>query len=414
MSDVLAGGEESDFGVVAVVQEGGRPPVIPPRVGGGSFWRFIHDRNPFYLLSAICMFAGYRMILGAMDTPPGDVGGLVPLIGVLNLYEFALIGLALFLIQRRGLIRDGWFLLIIQALFLVDLTNLQSEVFTASLSKGMALNAACYLLAIVKIAVVVRVLRLRVGAGEWGLIATGLLMLFGVAGAFKALSHNGQLDPRILNAAWWLAGALLAAWAFVPTPLRMGRLAGVPVRLYMLIPFVSLLVHLCGANRVYAMTFHPANVTPIILGLAVALAGMPRISRAAVAKLQLAMILLAALVSLKASPELTFTFAGVALSPMRLTFLAAAGIALWICLRHRRLIFASLAATCATTSAMGHSLHTVRQTIEQIAHAMVRAANAMIPTTAMGWGIAAIIASFVLLIVGAMVSLRKGEMRDEG
>jgi hypothetical protein len=32
----------------------------------------------------------------------------------------------------------------------------------------------------------------------------------------------------------------------------------------------------------------------------------------------------------------------------------------------------------------------------------------------MGWGIAAIIASFVLLIVGAMVSLRKGEMRDEG
>ena len=99
---------------------------------------------------------------------------------------------------------------------------------------------------------------------------------------------------------------------------------------------------------------------------------------------------------------------------MRLTLLAAAGIAFWIGLRNRRLIFASLAATCATTAAMGHSLHTVRQTIEQIVHATLKTANAMIPTTPMGWGVAAVIASFVLLIVGAMVSLRKGEMRDEG
>jgi hypothetical protein len=354
------------------------------------------------------------MILGAMDTPPGDVAGLVPLIAVLNLYEFALIGLALFLIQKRGLIRDGWFLLIIQAMFLVDLTNLQSEVFTASLSKGLALNTVCYLLAIVKIAIVVRGLRLRVSTGEWGLIATGFLMLFGMAGAFKALSNDGVLDPRLLNGAWWIAGALIAAWAFITPSLRLGRLAGVPVRLYMLIPFASLLVHLCGANRVYAMDFYAANVTPVLLGLAVALGAVPVLSRSAVAKLQMSLIVLAGIVSLTAPRELSFTFAGFALSPMRLTLLAAAAVAIGSFLRHRRWAFACVATLCAATAAMGHTLGRVRESLHAMDESISKLANAMIPTTPMGWGVVAVIASFVFLAVGAVVSLRKGEMREEG
>jgi len=412
MSDVLTSGD-FDQGPVTAVQGDGAPPPIPPRIGSGSFWRFIHDRNPFYLFSAVCMFAGYRMILGAMNTQPGDVGGLVPLIAVLNLYEFALIGLALFLIRRRGLVRDGWFLLIIQAMFLVDLTNLQSEVFTASLSKGLALNAACYILAITKIAIVVRVLRLRVSAGEFALIASGLLMLFGMSGAFKALSINGALDPRILNTAWWIAGALAAAFAIVPRGFRIGSMSHVPVRLYMLIPFVSLLVHLCGANRVYAMDFHPANVTPVLLGLAVALGTITNISRMIVAKAQMALIVLAGVLSLNASGALTFTFAGVPLSPMRLTLLAAAAVAIWCFLRHRRWAFAWVAGTSALISAMGHSPQSVRETLHTMDEFIVKIANAMIPTTPMGWGVMAIIASFVLLGVGAVVSLRKGEIREE-
>jgi hypothetical protein len=413
MSELLTSGE-SDFGEIAVVAGEGAPPVLPPRIGSGNFWRFIHDRNPFYLLSAICMFAGYRMILGAMDTPPGDVGGLVPLIAVLNLYEFALIGLALFLIRKRGLIRDGWFLLIIQAMFLVDLTNLQSEVFTASLSKGLALNAVCYLLAMVKIAMVLRGLRLRVSAGEWSLISAGLFILFGMAGGFKALSHDGSLDPRVLNGAWWIAGLLAAAWAFIPRAHRTGRLAGVPVRLYMLIPFASIIVHLCGANRVYAMDFYPANVTPVLLGLGVAMGVVPVLSRSAIAKLQMSLIVLAALVSLTAPRELSFASAGMALSPMRLTLLAATVVCIAAFLHHRRWAFAFAAAICLTVAAMGHTLERVRESLNAISEFISKLANAMVPTTPMGWGVVAVIASFVLLAVGAMISLRKGEMREEG
>src|SRR4051794_38465425 len=87
---------------------------IPPR--RPSLWRFVVDRNPFFLLSAVCMFAGCRVIIAALGVSPGEIRKLVGLIGVLNLYELLLIALALFLIKARGQNRDGWILLAIEAL----------------------------------------------------------------------------------------------------------------------------------------------------------------------------------------------------------------------------------------------------------------------------------------------------------
>lgn len=408
MSTELASGGEVFDSPAAVAQADGAPPPRPPRVATGSFWRFIHDRNPFYLLSAVCMFAGYRMILGAMNTAPGDVGGVIPLIAVLNLYEFALIGLALFLIRRRGLVRDGWFLLIIQALFLVDLTNLQSEIFTASLSKGLLINGICYFLALVKIGIVLKGLRLNTSPGEKVFIAASLFVLFGVAGAFKGLSQHGALDPRLLHAGWWIAGALVALLGLIPHGVRLGRMAGVPVRLYLLIPLASIIVHLCGANRVYSIDFHIASLTPILLGLAVALQAAFLLPRSAVAKLQLTLMVFAIGLSLHDSSSLSFSAAGLWLSPMRLTLLAACAVSILAFMRHRRPIFACFAAACAVTASLGHTLEGDRQTLAVIARFLVRAGNAMIPTTPMGWGIVAVIASFILLAVGALFSLRKG------
>src|SRR5437763_907450 len=93
--------------------------------------RFVADRNPFFLVSAVLMFAGVRVILSALDLAPGDLSRLLLLIGVLNAYEALVIALALLLIVRRGQRRDGWILLSIEALFLVDLTHLNAEFFTA-------------------------------------------------------------------------------------------------------------------------------------------------------------------------------------------------------------------------------------------------------------------------------------------
>src|SRR5260370_40610187 len=83
-----------------------------------SFLRLIVDRNPFFLISAVCMFAGVRVILAAVNIAPGDLRRLLLLIGVLNVYEAAVIALALYLITRRKQGRDGRILLSTEALFL--------------------------------------------------------------------------------------------------------------------------------------------------------------------------------------------------------------------------------------------------------------------------------------------------------
>src|SRR5258706_2087989 len=155
-----------------------------------SLMRFIVDRNPFFLISAVCMFAGVRIILSALNVSPGDLRRLLLLIAVLNIYEAAVIALALFLITRRNQARDGWILLSIEALFLVDLTFLNAEFFTANLRGGMIINAVCWSLALVKIAVVIRTLKLRLTLPEWAYVALQLAAIFFMAGIFKPISSH--------------------------------------------------------------------------------------------------------------------------------------------------------------------------------------------------------------------------------
>ena len=72
-----------------------------------SLLRFIVDRNPFFLISALCMFAGVRVILSALNAAPGDLPPLLWSIVALNLYEALVIALGLYLIVRRKQHRDG-------------------------------------------------------------------------------------------------------------------------------------------------------------------------------------------------------------------------------------------------------------------------------------------------------------------
>src|SRR5689334_18863840 len=101
------------------------PSLNPPNPSSRpSLWRFVVDRNPFYLLSAACMLFGCIALTNSSSWSPIKLQRLLILTATLNFYELLLIGLALFLIVRRGLWRDGAILLILEAFFLVDVTFL--------------------------------------------------------------------------------------------------------------------------------------------------------------------------------------------------------------------------------------------------------------------------------------------------
>ena len=66
----------------------------------------IADRNPFFLISAACMLWGCLALTNSESWISLPMRRLLLLLATLNLYESAMIGLALLLLGR-GLLRDG-------------------------------------------------------------------------------------------------------------------------------------------------------------------------------------------------------------------------------------------------------------------------------------------------------------------
>src|SRR2546423_11843710 len=111
-------------------------PASAPQIPRRTLLQSIIDHNPFYLLSAVCMLAGCIALTNSTSWTSIRLNRLLTLIFTLNIYELLMIGWAIFLIRKRRLLRDGVILLILEAFFLVDVTFLNAEIFSASLRVG--------------------------------------------------------------------------------------------------------------------------------------------------------------------------------------------------------------------------------------------------------------------------------------
>jgi hypothetical protein len=377
--------------------------------------RFIHDRNPFYLLSALCMFVGFRIVLAALNSAPADWKTLLLLIATLHVYEAVIIALALFLILKRGLVRDAWILLGIEALFLVDLTNLNAELFTAWPRMGAVVNAVCFILALLKIGIVVRMLKLGLTPGTAFYIAAQLAFLLGLPGLFYLMrSPAAAVSSLQIYGVWWMVAIMLAGGLLLVKPVRSddSSMAALPFRFYMMLPLISLLVHLAGENRVYWVHFQLANLSPLLIVAAMAITH----SRFRWHPLALpgTFALLGTAVVLSICPheyqrDLSTHLLHLSITPLRLAMLASMALTIYIAVRRYSWMAAHLAAACGVLLWLGgspgqmfsHGLRFARSTLEF--------AMDLIPDTAMQWGCSAIVVSFLLLGIGAMFSLRKSQ-----
>ena len=385
---------------------------VPTRPTARSLLRSVHDRNPFYLLSALSMFVGYRIVIAAANAPAGDWRTLIRLIATLQAYEAVIIALALFLIARRGLRRDGWILLGIEALFLVDLTNLNAELYTATWKLGTAVSAACFVLAVLKIAVVCRVLRLKLTRGTAFVVAAQLALLFVLPGLFEALqSKAATVSALDIYAVWWGVGGLLVAGAAAVR--RDSRNAGnamaaLPGRLYVLVPLVSLLVHLASENRVYWVHFQAANLAPVLLAAVAAVhrGGRPNPAQLTASLVLVALAVLVSSVPDEYRPDLTAHALGLTVTPFRVALLAAAATTAALAVWHHSWATAGLLVVCGSLALLGSSSAEILQRLTSAAEWAWDVAARLVPETAMEWGYAAIAGAFVLLGLGAWVSLR--------
>jgi hypothetical protein len=165
------------------------------------------------------------------------------------------------------------------------------------------------------------------------------------------------------------------------------------------------------------VTFHPLLVAPLLLGIAIAIGRCDQhvATLAWRMRMQLALPFCAvALSAIKFPSDLVFQLgggnvpgAGFGITPLRLTLVASALVyldGLWL---HRHAYFACGAAICLTFATMGHSVATINDNSLQMAKSSANAFDRMIPRTLFGWGFVSVIAAFVLLAMGAVISVTR-------
>jgi hypothetical protein len=398
---------------------------MPPRIPRRTLLQYIIDHNPFYLLSAICMLAGCIALTNSTSWTSIRFPRLLALIFTLNVYELLMIGWAVFLIRKRRLMRDGVILLILEAFFLVDVTFLNSEIFSANFRIGVIINVMIFALGIAKVLAIFRALGMQISYGAFPLVLIELAMLFAMPGVFKhvSTSRGGALPAAAIYGSWWMIGLIPVLATILLRESRKRLVSAQPVfdraprlvGLLMILPAISLMAHVSTSNWIYNVRWYSANVSPLLLGLALAIGAYDwHVSSLAIRmRAQLALPVLAMLLSMTCPSALTMKIDGVALTTLRWTAVATILVYLegfWL---YRHLYFAWGAVTLLLAAASGADVASIQATASSFAQCIARTARRLAPRSSTDWGIIAIGASFVLLGIGALVSMLKKTPNEE-
>jgi hypothetical protein len=376
---------------------------------------FLVHHNPFYLLSALSMLAGCYALNSGLAARTGDLPKLLALLAVLNAYEAILIGLGLYLIRRRGILRDGRTLLLLQAAFLVDLAFLDAEVGSVSVRTGGLLILLVLTLALLKAGIVLRGLWGRVPRRLFAFIGIELAVLFLMPAAFTEFRQhqNGNVTPGQFYVAWWVVGGLMILYELQARFLRQEAAFDTGLRLfvrrlYVALPLASIVLHLSLLHWVYRVAFVAGDLSPLLIGGAFVLGRSAHAWRGDIRLLRLMMPLAAIILSAEHAPAWRLPLsARLDLTPTLLV-MGTAYVTLVYCF-----FFAKALKLLAAAAAVG-LLVLFGPTLDQITAgatwAWERAAVAfrwLAARTAIEWGLAAMGAAFAFLALGAGISLRK-------
>lgn len=369
--------------------------------------RSLHARNPFYLLSALSMLAGCFALSRALGTAPGQWKPLVALMGVLQLYELVLLGLAVLLYRRVNMPSDARMAFLLGLLFVSDSTYLNTELATSNpwAAPWVALAHLAFL--------VPKLIFLRDTLGLTSLRTLALTVaqvafLVYIPGTFSAvhfmdskvhaLGLGRAMLPLVVYGLWWLVGALpvLYLWADRPPEHGDDDFARPIGRASLLVPGVSILLHLLTLHWLYDLPIYGAYLTPLYLGIAVNVAyTLVRVSEGWRTAFQWGGPLVAVLFSRVYSDELVFTLGeSFIVTPLRIALVGAAVI-FWI---HRSIserpsfVWASILTTSLAVSGPTFSAMRLRWTN-------------LFPETYAEFGIAAVAVAFAMLLLALAVSL---------
>jgi hypothetical protein len=386
-------------------------PVLPVRP---SFFRSIADSNPFYLISACFMLAGCLALTNSLSWWSIPTPRLLVLFATLNIYEAALIGLAAYLILVRGLRRDGMWLIVLEAFFLIDVTFLNAELSTQHSWLGPALAAFSFVAAIAKVWAILFILGVRRSPAKFAFILIQIAAILAMPLVFGR-ANNGSVSPLEFYLAWWFVGMMPAVYEFLRKCLEPENSAAASrmVFVYLVLPWLSLAAHLGILHYVYDVPFYGAMAAPALLALAMVLSyGVPEgvMPRKDIGTLRVLLPLAAVVVSISSPAQLTLilgrshvffiTTLQVALVMAYLEFMYSFLRSYWI--------FTTLAGIVAVlVDVYGPTMDQMSNFSSHYWSRVAEIVSALTPTTPTAWGTIFVALAFIFLVLGAVVSLRR-------
>lgn len=384
------------------------------------WWRWVVDRNPLFLMSGVCMFAGCFAISRAIHADPDNPKALAMLLGllaVLNLYELMVIALGLVLSRSRALVRDARHLLGLALLLMIDVGFVYHESATASLLAGVVIGAVATALGLVKAVAITRGVGVRLSMPAMSLVGLDLGAVFFLPVIMRWIAGDGFVSPGAMLGVFSAAGLLIAMHAVPGVWVRSVRSAGTDLHqlqrlargAVLVLPVASAVAHVAVGPWVYGTGYTAAYMSPLLLGLAVVVGRQLALLGAAQAATRSALVLACAAVAstLRVPDTLVGMFDGpvdVYISPLRGALLVSAGVVLWLAFRDRRISLHGVSVSAAGLAALGHTPWVMLVRLGRGLAAVWEGVLAVVPQSQLEWGVLGVGGAFTLLIGGAALS----------
>jgi hypothetical protein len=207
---------------LSTIDHVGRWGLFPDRGHGEPLrWRAVLRHwfvrfNPLYFVSALCVLGGVFLVsrnLDGMD-PAAPARPQILLFAVVQAYEALIIGGALFLVRRVGVVRPAVLLVLLEAVFLFDCTlRLESILLREPLR--VAVTFAWLVLTVAKVWGLAMAMRVRLARRHYAAVLGAAAAL---AAMVHLLSHPSTSKLLILQVAAWLGAFVWLALDVTHTP----------------------------------------------------------------------------------------------------------------------------------------------------------------------------------------------------
>lgn len=229
-------------------------------------------RNPAYLISAMLVAGGVRMLLVDAAASPGEIGLILATLGILQLYEWVVSGLLVVLHRWGRSPEDKPSLLLVAAIFWTGPLAATAEMIVLDPQVGASLAGGAAILAAGEMRLTCRWLRLGFSiAGQAQAVA--LLVLVAGAPLLLRVPESEPMVHELWLLAAWLAFAVISLLGIVVVNahrrLRSGastpRTDAYVEMAFLLVTTAAAATQLVGMNHAFFTHAAPFYASPLII-----------------------------------------------------------------------------------------------------------------------------------------------------